>query len=488
MALTSIENRLVHALMTTQETAQADRLNTRLSAQEMTEAAGAAVARNIAARWPAQPIAVLCGAGGNGADGYVAARHLAAAGFDVRLAYVQRPPNPDSPTAQLAQLWTGPIAPLTPDILQDVGLVLDALLGAGLSHPLEAEIDRVFAAIKTQKVIAIDLPSGVMGNTGQALGAIHAHLTVTFGRKKPAHVLQPGKALCGEIVVADIGTPDAIYTQIAPKFFENHPDLWRDKLPRLDITGNKFSRGHALIWGGYPMTGAARLAGRAALRIGAGVVTLAVPDIALPVYASSLTSVMVEPIKNSSDMARALGDDSLSALMIGPGAGITKATKQRVLALLARKLPMVLDADALTVFQDDPDTLDSALRRNCVLTPHEGEFYRLFKDKGGKLDRCLTAANRCGAVIVLKGTDTVIAAPDGRAIINSNAPPWLATAGTGDVLAGMITGFLAQGMDAFWAASAAVWVHGAAAQGFGLGMISEDLPDLVPQVLQKILR
>ena len=474
-----------HALLTTAQAVLADRMTESLgvSAIQMMETAGAAVAAQIMARWPAQPIAVLCGSGGNGGDGYVVARHLAAAGWDVRLAAVQRLQQPNSASAHHANLWTGAIAKMTPAAVQNVDLIVDALFGAGLSHPLEAEIDQVLSAITTAKVIAIDIPSGVMGDTGQSLGAIGAVLTVTFGRKKPCHLLQPGKALAGEIVVVDIGTPDDIFNQIAPKTFENHPHLWRDALPALDSAGNKYSRGHALIWGGYPMTGAARLAGRAALRIGAGVVTLEVPEIALPIYASSSTSVIIKPtLPATSDQS----DDSLSALLIGPGAGVTQATKDRVLAMLARALPVVLDADALTVFQDDPLALDAALRANCVLTPHEGEFYRLFKDKGGKLDRCLAAARRCGAVVVLKGNDTVIAAPDGRAVINANAPPWLATAGSGDVLAGMITGLLAQGMDPFWSAAAAVWLHAAGANIFGLGLISEDLPDLLPQVLQQI--
>lgn len=468
--------------------AQADRLTdaSGKSAVQMTESAGAAVAAQIMARWPAQPIAVLCGAGGNGGDGFVAARHLAAAGWDVRLGAVEHLPNPHSACAYHAQLWTGAVAAITPALVQDVGLVVDALFGAGLSHPLEAEIDQVLAAIGDAKVIAIDIPSGIMGDTGQSLGAVEAVLTVTFGRKKPCHMLQPAKDLCGEIVVVDIGTPAKIYDQIAPKIFENHPDLWRFSLPNAEVSSTKYTRGHALIWGGCPMTGAARLASRAALRIGAGVVTLAVPEDALPIYASSVTSVIVKPIAGTADVTRSLRDDSLSALLIGPGAGVTLATKARVLAMLARDLPMVLDADALSVFQDDPLALDRVLRPNCVLTPHEGEFFRLFDAKGGKLDRCLAAARRCGAVVVLKGSDTVIAAPDGRAVINGNAPPWLATAGSGDVLAGMITGLLAQGMEAFWAASAAVWLHGAAAQNFGLGMISEDLPDLLPQVQQRI--
>lgn len=468
-----------HALTTTAQSAEVGRLRkiAGISAVQRMQAAGTAIAALIMARWPPQPIAVLCGAGGNGGDGYATAQTLAAAGWDVRLARLG-----DQPSADPARLWTGKIMSMTPEAVQDVGLIVDALFGTGLNRPLEPEIDRVLASVGAAKVIALDMPSGVMADTGQSLGAIEAVLTVTFGRKKPCHLLQPGKALCGEIVVID-SAPE-VFDQPPRQIFENHPDLWRGALPVLDVGLNKYSRGHALIWGGYPMTGAARLAARAALRIGAGVVTLAVPEIALPIYATAMTSVIVSPAKG---VARALRDDSLSALLIGPGAGLTPTTKTAVLAMLARAVPLVLDADALTVFRDDPAQLMQALHGQCVLTPHEGEFRRLFKAQGNKLDNCLAAAKSSGAVVVLKGSDTVIAAPDGRAIINANAPPWLATAGSGDVLAGMITGLLAQGMTAFHAASAAVWMHGAGANIFGLGLISEDLPDLLPKVLQDIL-
>lgn len=467
-----------HALLTTAQSAEVGRLckTAGISAVQRMKAAGTAVAAQIMARWPPQPIAVLCGAGGNGGDGYATAQALAAAGWDVRLIRLSDPQSGDD-----ARIWTGKVAPMTTEAVQDVGLIVDALFGTGLNRPLESEIDRVLASIGAAKVIAIDMPSGVMADTGQSLGAIEAALTVTFGRKKPCHLLQPGKALCGQVVVID--TAPEIFAKITPFVFENHPDLWRRALPVLDVGLNKYSRGHALIWGGYPMTGAARLAGRAALRIGAGVVTLVVPEIALPIYAAAMTSVIVTPAKG---VARALRDDSLSALLIGPGAGLNPTTKTAVLSMLARKLPLVLDADALTVFRDDPAVLMRALHGQCVLTPHEGEFRRLFKTQGGKLDTCLAAARSSGAVVVLKGSDTVIAAPDGRAIINANAPPWLATAGSGDVLAGMITGLLAQGMTAFHAAATAVWMHGAGANIFGLGLISEDLPDLLPQVMQDI--
>jgi NAD(P)H-hydrate epimerase len=268
--------------------------------------------------------------------------------------------------------------------------------------------------------------------------------------------------------------------------FENDPDLWLSELPRPSKEGNKYTRGHALVCGGYPMTGAARLAARAAARAGAGLTTVAVPEIALPIYAAALTSIMVHSIATPDDFLRLLDDRRLTAFLIGPGAGIGDETRSRVLAMLKTGRATVLDADALTTFQDDPDMLFRAIAGPCVLTPHDGEFLRLFDPSGDKLTRARAAARCSGAIVVLKGSDTVIAAPDGQAIINANAPPTLATAGSGDVLSGIILGILAQGMEPFLAAAAGVWMHGAAANEFGPGLIAEDLPDLLPGVFRRL--
>ncbi len=266
----------------------------------------------------------------------------------------------------------------------------------------------------------------------------------------------------------------------------NDPALWRHALPVLKGDSHKYRRGHALIWGGYPMTGAARLAARAAARMGAGLTTIAFDEIALPIYASALTSIMVAPIKDAQEFLSLLAKKRFDAFLIGPGAGIGSETKAKALAMLATNKPTVLDADALTSFQSHPLELDRAISWPCVLTPHEGEFARLFDCEGDKRGRALSAAQRCGAIIILKGADTIIAAPDGRAIINSNAPPTLATAGSGDVLSGFILSLLAQGMEPFLASAAAVWMHGAAAKAFGPGLIAEDLPEILPQVLREI--
>jgi ADP-dependent NAD(P)H-hydrate dehydratase / NAD(P)H-hydrate epimerase len=267
---------------------------------------------------------------------------------------------------------------------------------------------------------------------------------------------------------------------------ENDPALWHNRLPKLSRDAHKYDRGHALIVGGYPKTGAARLAARAAARIGAGLVTMAVPDIAFPIYATALTSIMVHPIDDGQGLAPLLRDGKFAAQLIGPGAGVGENTCANVRAMLATGLPIVLDADALTSFSDEPAGLFAGLGEQCVLTPHEGEFTRIFDVTGSRAERAVLAARQSGAVVILKGPETVIAAPDRRTIVNKNAPPTLATAGSGDVLAGIILGLLAQGMEPFFAAAAAVWIHGASADAFGPGLIADDLPDLLPAVLRRL--
>lgn len=299
-------------------------------------------------------------------------------------------------------------------------------------------------------------------------------------------MLLPGRDLCGETVVADIGIPGAVLESLSIDTWENDPAVWRDDLPRAKSSGNKYTRGHALLYGGYPMTGAVRMAARAAARMGAGLTTIAVPEAALPVYAAALTSIMVRPLTQAGDLGRLLSDSRYTAFLIGPGAGVNDATRESALEILSTRRPVLLDADAISVFASQAAALARAIRGPCVMTPHDGEFARLFDAGGDKLARARAAARQSGAVIVLKGADTVVAAPDGRAIVNTNAPASLATAGSGDVLGGLILGLLAQGMDAFLAAAAGVWVHGAAAAAFGPGLLAEDLPDLVPVVLRQL--
>jgi ADP-dependent NAD(P)H-hydrate dehydratase / NAD(P)H-hydrate epimerase len=450
--------------------------------------AGTAVAHAVIRRWSARPVAVLCGPGNNGGDGFVVASVLAESGWPVRLGLAGAMDRLRGDARYHAARWHGAVEPLDPQILERAELVVDALFGSGLRRPLGADVAQTLATVAERRlpVIAVDVPSGLMGDTGESLGAVAADLTVTFTRKKPGHLLMPGRDLCGTTVVVDIGTPTGVLEQLAVDTWENHPSLWRHQLPQLHAAGNKYSRGHALLCGGYPTTGAARMAARGAARAGAGLTTIAVPEAGLAVYAAALSSIMVRPLAHPRDLASLLADARFTALLIGPGAGVNDATREHALAMLLTGRPVLLDADAISVFAKDPQTLFGAIRGPCVLTPHEGEFTRLFDAAGDKLTRARSAARSSGAVIVLKGADTVIAAPDGRAVINSNAPPTLATAGSGDVLGGMILGLLAQGMDAFWASAAAVWLHGAAAAGFGPGLLAEDLPDLLPPVLRRL--
>lgn len=452
--------------------------------------AGHAVAQEITRRWSPRPVTILCGPGNNGGDGFVAGMALAQSGWPVRIALLGSKEELRGEARTYAMRWQGGIENVTPTVLEGAALVVDALFGSGLSRRLDPLIVATLAAVAQLglPLVAVDVPSGVMGDTGESLGAAPAVCTVTFARKKPGHVLLPGRELCGDIVVVDIGIPASALESLSVDAWENDPVLWRAQLPQAKSSGNKYSRGHALLCGGYPMTGAARMAARAAARIGAGLTTIAVPEEAFTLYAATLTSIMVQPLARDGDLARLLSDSRFTAFLIGPGAGVNDSTRNTALEFLNTARPVLLDADAISVFASRTADLQRAIRGPVVMTPHEGEFARVFDVPGDKLSRARAAARRSGAVIVLKGADTVVAAPDGRAVINSNAPATLATAGSGDVLGGLILGLLAQGMDAFAAAAAGVWVHGAAAACFGPGLIAEDLPDLVPTVLRQLER
>jgi NAD(P)H-hydrate epimerase len=478
------------ALLSVAEMARADRaaVAAGVAGTTLMENAGAAIAQQIVSRWRQCPVAVLCGPGNNGGDGFVVARLLTQAGWPVRLALLGERRRLKGDAAHMAGRWNGPIEPPTPAILEDAGLIVDALFGAGLTRPLEGAGRRLIeAAGKTgAPVVAVDLPSGVHGDSGAVLGfAAQATLSVTFFRRKPGHLLLPGRLLCGEVITGDIGIPEPILVEIAPRQHDNGPPLWRGHFPRPSPGDHKYTRGHVVIAGGEAMTGAARLAARGAMRIGAGMVGIASPPVAAAIYAAAMPGVLVTPVARPVDFLALLGDRRISAILVGPGNGTNDTTRAHALAALGTRRPVVLDADALNVFEGDVDALASSIRGPCVLTPHEGEFARLFGDlSGSKLERARAAAAMSGAIVVLKGADTVVAGPDGQASIATNAPPTLATAGAGDVLAGMILGLMGQGMPPMAAASAAVWLHGAAANAFGPGLIAEDLPEQLPGVLR----
>jgi NAD(P)H-hydrate epimerase len=456
------------------------------------ENAGRAVARAIMVRYGARPTVVLCGPGNNGGDGWVVARHLQRAGWPVRVASLVPTANLKGDAAQAAGQWHGPVEELTVPSLGGAELFVDALFGAGLARPLECAASAVIEALVAdgrRPVVAVDVPSGIDGATGAVLGvALKAGLTVTFCRLKPGHLLLPGRLHCGATRLADIGIPEAVVASHDVGLRANGPSLWRSLLPQRGPASHKYWFGHAVVVGGpVATTGAARLAATAALRVGAGLVSIAAAPGALTTYAAHLTTVMTKPVRDPAGLAAMLADARYRAVLLGPGAGVGAATREMVLAACASGRPTVLDADALTSFADDRAVLFRALSPACVLTPHDGEFARLFPATGDRLSRARAASRECGAVVLLKGGDTVIAAPDGRAAIQPEAPAALATAGTGDVLAGLILGLLAQGVPVFEAASAAVWLHAAVARRAGPGLIAEDLAPQVASALREAL-
>ena len=458
---------------------------------QLMESAGRAVADDIRIHYTPRSTVVLCGPGNNGGDGFVVARLLEAAGWPVQVALLGDRAKLAGDAALAAAAWPHQVLDLAAEVLVDADLVIDAVFGAGLTRAVDGIARQTLEAVAASgaRVVAIDIPSGVDGNTGAALGyAVQADRCVTFFRKKSGHCLLPGRALCGVLRVADIGITDRVIESIRPMTWENHPDLWKDAMRWPASESHKYTRGFAVVVsGGAETTGAPRLAARAALRAGAGVVSVACPPDALLVLAASLTAVMTRVIHDVEDLQTLASDRRCTASLIGPGNGVGDITRRNTLALLKLEKPCVIDADALSVFGDAPNDLFAALNGNCVLTPHDGEFARVFGAlPGSRLARARAAAANCGAVVLLKGGDTVVASPDGRATITTNAPPDLATAGAGDVLAGIVLGLLAQGIPAFEAASAAAWLHADAARRFGPGLIAEDLSDLLPQSLRYV--
>lgn len=520
-------------LLTNSEMAEADRLTIAAGTpgRFLMENAGAAVAREAARLLPRHGHAVVfCGPGNNGGDGFVAARHLSAQGFAIETALLGTREQLHGDALWAAGSWNGKILGPENVSLDAADLVIDALFGAGLARDLDGQAkDLVLAlnewAMQTKRpILAVDVPSGIDGTSGEVRGAaVAASRTVTFFRRKPGHLLLPGRLHCGITSVADIGIVDAVLAAIGPRTFVNSPPLWQQHFPALRIDGHKYTRGHAVVLsGGLAHTGAARLAARGALRAGAGLVTVATPSEALCAHAAALTAIMTRVCDSTEEFARLIADRRKNALVMGPALGVGERTRAMVQTALGpgdggAGRAIVLDADALTSYAEDPWSLAELIRRrggNVILTPHEGEFARLFGHCGphdavrfaslaipdhdllfhlerltsaSKLERARAAASISGAVVVLKGADTVVAAPDGRAAIAENLPPWLATAGSGDVLSGIAGGLLAQSMPAFEAACAAVWLHGEAARNFGEGLIAEDIAENLPPVL-RVLR
>ncbi|GLQ18531.1 NAD(P)H-hydrate dehydratase [Maritalea porphyrae] len=476
-------------LLTPEEMGRADSLSIEAGTSEieLMGNAGRAVGQYIVEHYPRAPVSVLCGPGNNGGDGFVIGCYLRDRGWPVRLVQFGDKDRYSAASMYYLQQWGNPET-YSPEIIEDASLLVDSLFGAGLDRPIAgAFADIVRLANETlAPTVAVDMPTGVHGATGQVLGtAIQADATITFFRKKPGHLLLPGRELCGNVALRQIGIEKQVLRLIEPQTIENHPKNWR--LPTANVAGHKYSKGHCVVVSGpRGATGAARMSALSALRAGAGLVTINGERAALKEHASHLTAIMLR----DEPLSELLNDERFNALVVGPGNGVSDATYHNVLTAIASNRALLLDADALNCFNSDPETIFNAIKKtngNVVMTPHAGEFGRLFKNvelSAGKVEAARKAAEISGAVIVLKGADSVIASPDGRAAINSNAPPWLATAGSGDVLAGIIGGLQAQGMEAFDAACAGVYVHGlAAAQYGGEGMIATDLPQLVPSAL-----
>lgn len=464
-------------------------------------AAGRAVAAAVQREFPqARGFDILCGPGNNGGDGYVAAEELRRQGRDAVVFALAEPAGEDAKRA--ASAFTGRVRPLgefTPDPAR---IAVDALFGAGLSRPLDGDAASVAQAVEAAgaPVAAVDVPSGIQGDSGRPLGAsFHARLTVTFARLKPAHLLHPGRRLCGKIVLVDIGITDEVITQLAPRTFANDPSLWSGLYPWPEPDTHKYKRGHLAICSGpFAMTGAARLSAAAGARAGAGAVTLLSPGAALAANAAHLTAIMLRRVDTVEDLEAFLESSRARALALGPGFGDLEKARAFALAILKQgaeeKISLALDADGITAFKGNPEALFEAARgpSPClVITPHEGEFARLFPDLAAdtslsKIERTRRAAVRAGAVIVLKGPDSVLAEPAGRVVLNTNATPFLATAGSGDVLTGLCGGLLAQDMPAFEAACAAVWIHAEAGRRFGPGLTADDLANALLPVLREL--
>jgi hydroxyethylthiazole kinase-like uncharacterized protein yjeF len=489
-------------LLTPDEMAECDRLTIAggFAGTVLMEKAGRAVADAVARHPLGTRVLVVAGPGNNGGDGFVAARVLAERGHQVRVMLLGGAGSLRGDAAEAARLWGRSIEPTVPDAVADADVIVDALFGAGLNRVVEGEARAMIEAMNScgAPIVAVDLPSGINGASGAVMGAaVIARESVTFFRRKPGHVLLPGRLHAGNVRVADIGIPDSVLEHVRPKAFLNGLALWGHAFPIPRLDGHKYSRGHAVVVSGdLSFTGAARLAARGALRAGTGLVTLASPRAALVVNAVANLAVMVRAVDGADELRALLVDRRLNAVALGPGLGVSADTRTLVETALDGERAVVLDADALTSFAEQPEALFAAIsehaERPVVLTPHHGEFVRLFKnvsqgtEKGSKLVTARAAAKASGAIVLLKGADTVVAAPDGRAAINENAPPWLATAGSGDVLTGIIAGLLAQHMPAFEAACAGVWLHGEAGNEVGPGLISEDLPEALPAIYRRV--
>lgn len=455
------------------------------SVVELMDRAASGIVEEILSHFTVRPTLILCGPGNNGGDAYAVALKLIEKGWPVEAMDIV---GSSSEAAQhYKRLYKKPFLPFSTHDLDHFDLLIDGIFGIGLKRELPQEIQAFIHNVNVRRipVVSIDMPTGVDSDTGDVRGAsLHAKLTITFNYRKPAHLLYPGKLSCGDVILKDIGLGQSPN----PNILVNHPELWFDDFPIPNPLDHKYHRGHALLLGGEEYTGATQLASLAARRAGAGLVSIACSEKTHSIYALSAPGTLTKIVRDSKGWVEVLKDVRKNAFLLGPGLEPTAVARERVLAALATKRPVILDAGALNAFApENIKTLFSACHDQVIFTPHEGEFKEIFGSLGGsKIERTLQAARQSGAMIYLKGADSVIASPAGQILLQENAPPWLATAGTGDVLAGMILGFLAQGVKPLQACGVASWVHGESAQQAGFGMIAEDLLDHLQEALQGI--
>lgn len=478
-----------HAVLSAADTAVCDAyaVESGVASFSLMQTAGAELAAAILQRWHMRPALIACGPGNNGGDGYICAARLLEAGWPVTVAALGDPEQLKGDARKAYLAWGGPVQSVEESDPSEFGLVVDALFGAGLDRPLTGAVAEFCQRVNASSavVVAVDLPSGQKGDAAQADGpVIVADLTITFHTAKPAHLLEPAASTCGELVVVDIGIPDGWDSRAVPLALRNSPALWAGELPATATLSHKHQRGRLVVFtGGVSSTGAGRLAGEAGLRAGAGLVTLASPVDALPINAAQSTAVMVRPWAGGYESEAIAQACRADVAVIGPGTGIGAGTKQAVESLLTARAKAVLDADALTSYENDLPELLNSLRPDDVMTPHTGEFRRVFpgvlEASAHKLEAACRAAEQAGCTVLLKGPDTIIAAPGRMAVINRHASPVLATAGSGDVLAGVIGGLMAQGMGGFDAACAAAWLHGDAGMRIGTGLTAERLLEAV---------
>jgi ADP-dependent NAD(P)H-hydrate dehydratase / NAD(P)H-hydrate epimerase len=484
-------------ILNNQQMAEADSLviESGVSGFDLMKRAGEGVADFIHIYYPGRNVLVLCGSGNNGGDGFIAAKKLQNGGHNVRLACLAPKDKLKNDALRAAQQWDGEIFPFENLTIDSGELIVDAVFGTGLVRDFIPPVKEIFEQIKNlnSDVVAVDIPSGVNGSTGESLSLTpHARHTITFCRRKIGHVLLPGREFSGTVHVVDIGIPDEVVEQVGSTATENRPHLWRSSLRRKTASCHKYDYGHAILYGGPRMTGAACMSAYAALRTGAGVCTIvANPDTA-DIYRHYMPNIMYEPIEALKDFDTHLADGRRNAVLMGPGAGQeNRADLKRLIESVCKRRDrkIVLDADALTVFADNPEVLYRMLRNreNVVLTPHEGEFAKIFPGiQGTKIERAEQASVLTNATIVLKGFESVIAAPGRKSVVNTYSSPYLATAGSGDVLAGIIVGFIAQNVPVFESSCAAVWLHSEAARAFGPGLVATDIIELIPAIIGKL--